>query len=322
MIANRPLAAAGALALLAAFAWLAQRPACCAAPVAAAAVFDTPAGAPASAPTRADANAPSAAPARAAPREDAPSPTLPALATLLRTPPAQWREGVQQALARPGEGGRLYARHLLRQCAAADLVAGLHAPEGDDPGRASTPDASDPRAARATARMQQLRAACAQFTPAELAAGANVVSNAGADADPLLALVGTSPADDRAQLRRVLARPDPLVLQELGPRLALHTASGQQAYWFDGQRVAPDIAEPALALLPCAFGLPCDESDPDVWMPCLQGIACATSRTELVLQQAAAGDATRREQILALSRRMAQAVRAADVERFSAATPP
>lgn len=247
------------------------------------------------------------APVRAAPasaREGVPA--------LLRRPPAQLRDSVLQALARPAEGGRLYARELLRQCAAADAVAGLHAPEGDDPGHVAPPDPADPRVARALARQQQLQAACRQLTDDELSAGANIVRNEADGVDPLLDAAdryGTEPGDARARLRRVLAQADPLVLQEIAPRL-LEAAA------------APDIAEPALALLPCALGLPCDDGDPQVWTACLQGQGCADGREALVLQRAAAGDAARRQHILALVQRLARAAKAGDDEAFASALGP
>jgi len=307
-------------ATIATLAWQASRPPCCDAPPAAASVdgaarATTPALA--HAPARAGAGTRNAAPVVSPPASA--SHEASSLRALLQRPPAELRASVLQALARSGDGGRLYARHLLRQCAAADAVAGLHAPEGDDPGRLVSPDATDPRAARALDRLQKLRAACAQFTPSERAAATNIVANGGSDADPMLAQLdraAATPEDEREQLRQLLGRPDALLLEELAPRLALHTVAGQQGWWFDGLRVPPDVAEPALALLPCAFGLPCDESDPAVWGACLQGQTCAGDRTALVLQQAAGDDPARRQQILALARRMSQAVRAGDVDRF------
>ena len=310
----RAAAGAAALALLAVLAWqagaaLRAAPASVRADVAEA-VMATPTRLRASADARTDVVPARAASAGAGEHVDG-------LRALLRRPPAGLRDSVLRAQASPGDGGRLYARYLLRQCAAADSVAGLHAPEGDDPGRTVTSDPSDPRVARAVARVQQLRAACQQFTPAELSAGTNVVSNDAHDADPLLGEADRFDATP-ARILRVLAHPDPLLLQEIGPRL-LQAGAGGQDDWFDGRRIDPGLAEPALALLPCALGLPCDETDPQVWTACLQGLGCVDSREELVLRRAAPDDAARRQRILRLAERIGEAVRAADASRFAPA---
>jgi len=326
MARSRRVPGAGAAATLALFAtlatlaWQASRLACCeAVAVAVPATVSGTARSPVHVRSGPDVRA-----AGALPRAASVAARDAGLPALLRRAPADLRDSVLQAQSRRADGGRLYARYLLRECAAADAVAGLHAPEGDDPGRLAPPDATDPRVAHALAHVQQLRAACRQFTPAELSTGTNIVRNDGADADPLLARLdrfGAATADGRADLLRVLSPPDPLLLQEIGPRLLLDGNGGEQAYWFDGRRIAPGIAEPALALLPCALGLPCDDSDPQVWTACLQGQGCADSREELVLQRAAPDDPAARREILALARRIVQAVRAAEADRFAAAPP-
>jgi hypothetical protein len=68
--------------------------------------------------------------------------------------------------------------------------------------------------------------------------------------------------------------------------------------------------------------MPCDDGDPTVWTACLQGLGCAAGREELVLQQAAPGDAARQRRILALAARLGQAVNSADIARFDAAPAP
>jgi hypothetical protein len=259
---------------------------------------------------------------------DEPWPALPApradaggLRDLLQRPVTELRRSVLQAQARHDEGGRLYARHLLRECAAAESVAGLHAPEGDDPGVIAVPDAGDPRAQQALSHWQALRAACAQFTPDEAAGGVNIGAADGAHDDPLLVLAdrfaAASPDARRSRLREVLAHPDPLLLEELAPRLATRADDGPDpGVDFDGTRYPAEDAQAALALLPCAFGLPCDASDPLVWTSCLEGRFCAEDRAALVLHQSAPDDPQRQGRILDLSRRMADAVRHADADRF------
>ena len=172
------------------------------------------------------------------------------------------------------------------------------------------------------ARLQGLLAACEQFTPSEISGGVNVLATEDVDDDPLLAAVdhfGASSVDaERRQLAQMLSHPDPLLLQELGPRLAQRAMQEDEGYWFDGAFHVAEDGQAALALLPCAFGQPCDDSDPQVWTACLQSQDCAGDRFDLILRQTARGDTAREQRIMALYRRMVDAVRSGDVDRFIA----
>ena len=103
--------------------------------------------------------------------------------------------------------------------------------------------------------------------------------------------------------------PDALLLDELGERLLLRRIAGEPALYFDGQRFDSEadraLARAALRLLPCQFGLACDERDPEVWLACLRGEGCAASRAEQAPPAAAA-----------LAARLAAALRARDLGRF------
>jgi hypothetical protein len=185
---------------------------------------------------------------------------------------------VHAALAAPGSGGRLHARALARRCA--DLAALPPA----------TVDANDARHQRAVARRAALAAGCGQLAEAEWLRLVNIGRDE-ADDDPLLALL-QSDADDAALLQSVAARPDALLLDELGSRLLLRRDGGDlPALYFDGRH--DDEAGrarllDALPLLPCHFGLDCGEADPVVWMACLRGDGCRASRFEQVAPEAAA----------------------------------
>lgn len=223
----------------------------------------------------------------------APAVNLPALLT---APEADLRATLQAALAARSDGGRLYARALARRCA--DL-AGLQV--------TVAPDANDVHHQRAVTRQAALTTGCGQFANAEWLALVNIAADE-AGGDPLLALQ-QSDADDAALLQAVLARPDPLLLDELGARLLLRRIDGEPALYFDGQRFDSDTgratALAALRLLPCHFGLACDERDPEVWLACLRGAGCFGSRAE---QEAADAGA--------LAARLAAAVRARELARF------
>ncbi len=219
------------------------------------------------------------------------------LAPLLVAPEAELRATLQTALATRAQGGRLYARALARRC---DALAGLSA--------APAPDFNDARHQRATARQAALEAGCGQLAPAEWLALVNVAADEPASGDPLLT-VQQSDLDEDALLRAVFERPDALLLDELGERLLLRRIGGQPTLYFDGERfdTEPRLAtmQAALRLLPCQFGLACDERDPQVWLACLRGEGCAASRTEQAPPAAQA-----------LAVRLAAALRGRELARF------
>lgn len=226
----------------------------------------------------------------------APAAAATGLSALLTAPEAGLRGTLQKAMAAPEHGGRLYARALARRCA--DLAA---LPTGD------TADLNAPQHQRALARQAALATGCGQLANTEQLALVNVAADDTAR-DPLLA-VQQSDLADAALLQAVRQRPDPLLLDELGERLLERRIHGLPVLYFDGQRYDDEAAQAsvqaALRLLPCHFGLPCDERDPQVWLACLRGEGCADSR------QALASPAAQ-----ALAVRLATALRAGDLARF------
>lgn len=220
------------------------------------------------------------------------------LARLLAAPEAELRASLHAALGARAQGGRLYARALARRCA---MLAGLAAPE-------QAPDANDARHQRAVTRQAALAAGCGQFGNAEWLALVNIAPDEVTGDDPLLT-VQQSDLDDAALLQAVFARPDALLLDELGERLLLRRIDGTPALYFDGQRFIAEadraLAQAALRLLPCHFGLACDERDPEVWLACLRGDGCWGSRAD---QETPAAQA--------LAARLAAALRARELSRF------
>ncbi len=243
---------------------------------------------------------PAARPPAPLPVTAAPSRVTPAappdLSALLTAPEAALRVTLQQALAARAHGGRFYARALARRCAELARLQPAYAA-----------DANDPRHQRATERHAALATGCGQFAPAEWLALVNIAPDDAA-ADPLLA-TEQSDLDDAALLQAVFARPDALLLDELGERLLLRRIDGLPTLYFDGQRFDDDAshatARAALHLLPCHFGLACDERDPAVWLACLRGDGCAASRAEQTPPPAQA-----------LAQQLAEALRAGALERF------
>ncbi|MGM9480483.1 hypothetical protein ACS5PN_04750 [Roseateles sp. NT4] len=227
------------------------------------------------------------------------TPQAPALhlVGLLTAPEASLRASVMTALSQPAEGGRLYARALARRCA--DL-AGLQA--------VTAPDVNDARHQSAVARRAALAAGCSQFGNGEWLGLVNVAADEAGGGDPLLA-IQQSDLDDAALVQALMARPDPLLLDELGERLLLRRIDGEARLFFDGQRFDAEAdratAQAALRLLPCHFGLACDERDPEVWFSCLRGDGCVASRLEREPPEAQA-----------LASRLAAALRSRDLKRF------
>lgn len=241
------------------------------------------------------------APAPAAPvtRPLAPPATPPAgLAALLTAPEANLRASLFTALAAPERGGRLYARALARRCA--DLAA-LQPP-------VEAPDPNDARHQQAVARRQALASGCSQLDRGEWQRWVNVAADEPTARDPLLTLQQSDLAD-AALLAQVARHPDPLLLDELGTRLLARRLDGEPRLYFDGQRFDAEadwaVAEQALRLLPCHFGLACEQRDPEVWLACLRGAGCVASRAE---QSSPAG--------VALAARLAAALRAGELTRF------
>ncbi|MFG6461062.1 hypothetical protein ACG04Q_05710 [Roseateles sp. DXS20W] len=235
--------------------------------------------------------------APASPVQPAPTAAAVDLPALLAAPGADLRATLQAALAAQARGGRLYARALARRCA--DL-AGLQP--------AAAPDRNDARHQRAVTRHAALAAGCGQFAGPEWLALVNIAPGEPGAGDPLLA-VQQSDLDDTPLLRAVVAHPDPLLLDELGERLLRRRLDGQPVLYFDGQRFDDDAsratAQAALRLLPCEFGLTCDERDPEVWLACLRGDGCVASRADGATAQARA-----------LAARLAAALRAGELGRF------
>lgn len=231
-----------------------------------------------------------------------PAVAWPDLPALLAAPAQSLRATLQAALRERASGGRLYARALARQCAALRTW----------PEPATSLDLNDPRAQRALAQRTALATGCDQMLAGEWLALASVPADEPGVTDPLLQTLESEASP--ARLAALLARPDPLLMEELGSRLL-----GDSPV-FDGQRFdgagERSLLEAALRLLPCDFGLVCDERDPGVWQACLRGEGCHGSRTEQVMAEEAAGDPARVAAIAALRSRLRDAVRARAVERF------
>ncbi len=267
---------------------------------------------------------------RAAPSDLAPRGAVgvPDLQALLRAPPSALRPSLQTAMRHRDQGGWLYARALARQCVLLEMTTLREGVAGPAPA-----DLNQPLAQRVSAWREQLAAGCAQLQPEELREAMNVPAAASGTpdgADPLIQLMDRpappGSAAARERLAAILARPDPLMLSELGPALLQRDG---EAFVFDGQRLAGEddrrALEAAARLLPCALGLACDERDESVWGPCVMTGDCRyATREEAVLAEGGAEGGTdaapvsplRRAAVRAWVERLREAVLARDVDRF------
>jgi len=205
------------------------------------------------------------------------------------------RAFVRYALQHPENGGYFYAVKVLQQCqesavgVRADL---LHA-------YAAGNDAH--RAGKVAAASDRLHRRCAEFDFDDVAENrVRGLWKAGRDKDPLIqASVDYSnafdadyknPAESAARARaleNILKLGDPLLLDDLNLRLALHADEGRKFFALGGRRFDlnsdTDVGA-AIYLLPCAAGLACDETEFDMSARCAVGGSCVRSRFEHVEQ--------------------------------------
>jgi hypothetical protein len=238
------------------------------------------------------------------PRATVARPDLPAL---LAAPPQALRASLQAALNDRAAGGRLYARALARRCAALQALEAQEAASEQGP----VPlDLNDPAVQEAIAQRSAWASGCAQLLPDEELALASVPAGENGPADPLLDVLESEPS--RARLAAVLARPDPLLLDELGPDLlGAAPRVGPQRFVTESDL---ELLGAALRLLPCEFGLACDGRDPAVWLACLRGEGCFGSRAEQVTAELA--DPQRTAAAIALRDSLRDAIRTKAIDRL------
>lgn len=227
------------------------------------------------------------------------------------------------ARRQPSLGGRLYAEHIARLCSSARYQFDL----GQLPYSANHAAGSKDQLASSSAA-RTLQEQCSPFTSDELD-GLRLRTTDPAD-DPLVRAYRTfdneskaSPDRRRALMKEVLDARDPVLLEELGVRLALHTNREQGlGIYFDGNwypiKTDPDIAA-AFALLPCEFGYPCGATNVELLVECVLGNPCYASRWQKLEREQCAIDAGRCQRVAAWTRRLADAVRTGRDDLF---TPP
>jgi hypothetical protein len=249
------------------------------------------------------------------------APRLPEEALLLRSFSSKGdaRNFVLEAWKRPELGGRRYASRLVQRCIGLRELGPTH-----DAELASQVPEADLLQAMEALKFLQLR--CGQFSGEELSSHSLTALMRAEDGrqDALSVLSNrlirsADRSDERSRaLKAVLDRQDPLLLDELGPRLALHSDGDGSYLFFRGVRY-PLRTEPVLYgafyLVPCAFGMPCGETDMDLARQCALGSGCYKDRFEFARVQVG-NDPERYRALIAAYEDLVAAIRAADVDAF------
>ncbi|GKS95001.1 hypothetical protein [Acidovorax sp. SUPP2825] len=208
------------------------------------------------------------------------------------------REFVLYALQHPERGGTYYAAQALSQCKS--IVAGKYFKQVQTPYSIGKNDEKYGAISKAT---DILRARCSNFIADELSDSriSEVKSNGLRDKDPLLLAekaflektTGLSNSNEeqkqnrKAALTQLLATQDPMVIEDIGPRIALQADpdTGMRGYKFNGHfypLTSDTDVGLAIYLLPCGLGLNCDSTEFDVVNRCASGVECSDSRMDYV----------------------------------------
>jgi hypothetical protein len=223
----------------------------------------------------------------------------------------------------PEIGGQFYGSQVADKCSfVKQFTAHLSEaqPEPDDVGHSHYLAALD--------ALRRLQARCGQFTDDELLqfSGNNLLTDQ-ARKDRLMKSVldfnDAAKSRDAAardqSLAEIIREKDPLVIDQLGSRILLRPGNG--TFSFDDISVQAkdpeNILIAAMYLAPCSLGLPCDANDADLMIGCVSGSGCYVSRHEKIQATLAQGDEAKMAQIDALASRIASAIEADDVQKFT-----
>ncbi|MBH1964452.1 MAG: hypothetical protein I8H77_08960 [Comamonadaceae bacterium] len=237
-----------------------------------------------------------------------------------------YRAFYESALKNPEKGGIFYASRILRMCSAIRNETTF----GGESQTAYSVEMDDEVYGKISAAAEGLRAKCSMFTPDELSDHHinEVLKSEASLKDPLIS-AGKALGEDSGfeQLARrkklvddVIKLGDPLLISELGMRLALyrHSATGQLMFKFGGDEYPLDSEVDvgfALYMLPCNLGMQCDENEFDMAMRCASNAGCYEGRVDYVRKVMTAGsrdfDGTKK-----LCEQMAEAAKKGDLSKF------
>jgi hypothetical protein len=226
------------------------------------------------------------------------------------------RQLAVQAWGKPVEGGRYYAAKIAGQCLAYRQFI-------ETPGDPVARESDEAAAAR-----NRLQESCDGFTDDELThhyrlRPDNSLTDPVAVASRAISAASRSGshADKLAAVQSVLHLGDPVLIDDLGIRLALHRNEIAGTYvFFEGTRypVRDDPAiVPAFYLLPCALGLDCSSQDPALQLLCANTGRCYVDRFEKVAAETPGGrDGKRFTETMQWYGKLAAAVKRSDPSAF------
>lgn len=228
----------------------------------------------------------------------------------------------QWAMAHPEQGGAYYAQKLAAQCKGVVYRKALLS----ESNRAYPPGTDTQAYQHKIAAIEQLRRRCGDMAESELddvlrqTAPAEVQGR-----DPLLNIAhiwdAQASRDERARKAQALfvAQLDPMLADELGAKLFRARQPG--TIYFDGREWSltdTPVVTTALYLLPCELGMDCSaQKDFGLAAACSSGGACHASREEKALREMVNGNLAELAEALALSRKMAAALRSKDPTRLA-----
>jgi hypothetical protein len=231
------------------------------------------------------------------------------------------RSFVLEAWQRPDLGGRTYATAVTRRCSGLRELG----PENDSEVAARVGEADVTQAMEAF-KFLQMR--CGQFSDDELSrysANALIAAQDGRQ-DALsqlsnkLSRSAGSPEERLSALKAVLDSRDPMLLDNVGPRIALHRDSEGAYLWFRGRRYPVREDPPLLGafyLVPCAFGMPCGDTDMELARQCVSGAGCYKDRFERARAEVG-NDPERYRALIRAYEDLVAAINAGDVDAFTA----
>lgn len=227
------------------------------------------------------------------------------------------RTYVLEAWQRPEVGGRLYANRLVQRC----IFLRQAGPEASELGEQVS--AEDLAKAQEALKFLQMR--CSQFSEGELESHSHeaLVRSDDGRRDRLLGLLRalSSARDEKSRasaLQAVLDSQDPLLLDELGAHIAVHGDSKGTFLFFRDQRYyfkTEPILYGAFYLVPCAFGMPCGDTDMDLARQCAAGAGCYATRFDKARAEYA-NTPQRYAELMAAYEDLVAAIRARDVDAF------
>jgi hypothetical protein len=242
------------------------------------------------------------------------------------------RPYVELMKQRPKEGGVYYALLAMQECANGAWLS--DSPKDQQALQRHFSKSNDHRIAQAQlAAETRLRSRCSGFTKSEVSSETyrQLLRQGEEMGDPLItakmnflrARESKDGARTSAAMQRVFELQDPQVLSDIGATISTvrATKGNGVAYVFDGQRYegkASVIYGLAWSLVPCAFGAPCDGplGNSGAAMMCIGQGNCFSNQFDAVRYGTLQGDEAAFGEVMALYKRLTEAIRSNNVAAF------